>query len=268
MATALAESKTDYDSDGDEAPLLVSLDPENQIAASLPDDYSSDRFAPSKCVPVTILSGFLGSGKTTLIQYILKNPNHGKRIAVIENEFGQGLDVESLIARDGVDNSSLTDLIELPNGCICCTVKDSLVATLENLLTKRRDFDYILIECSGMANPGPIASLFWLDEALESRLRLDGIVCMVDALNIEQQLSTTLEAAQQVAYADRILLNKIDLVPAAVVGSWLSVLRRSHPTIAMAAMASSTLGILLNSFGLRLSKLSVSKLEMQQPVAA
>ena len=96
--------------------------------------------------PVTILSGFLGSGKTTLIQYILKSPDHGKRIAVIENEYGDGLQVESMIARDGVGNDNLQDLIELPNGCICCTVKDSLVSTLENLLDKRQDLDYILIE--------------------------------------------------------------------------------------------------------------------------
>ena len=177
--------------------------------------------------PVTILSGFLGSGKTTLIQYILKSPNHGKRIAVIENEFGEGLAIESLIARDGINDnhdnnndennnnnksSSLMDLIELPNGCLCCTVKDSLVVTLESLLMKRRDLDYILIECSGMANPGPIATVFWLDEALESRLRLDGIVTLCDARHITQQLQETHEAAQQLAYADRILLNKIDLI--------------------------------------------------------
>lgn len=179
--------------------------------------------------------GFLGSGKTTLIQYILHSPNHRKRIAVIENEFGEGLKIESLIARDGTvrgsttapgnhdpdhpgnddnnERSALIDLIELPNGCVCCTVKDSLVATLEQLvLTRRRDLDYILIECSGMANPGPIASLFWLDDALESRLRLDGIVTLVDAKHIAQQLNETMEAAQQIAYADRIVLNKIDLL--------------------------------------------------------
>ena len=183
------------------------------------DDDSNNIKQLGPC-PVTILSGFLGSGKTTLIQYILKSPNHGKRIAVIENEYGEGLQIESLIARDGVasasdesgKSSSLMDLIELPNGCLCCTVKDSLVVTLENLLTKRQDLDYILIECSGMANPGPIASLFWLDEALDSRLRLDGIVTLCDAAHISHQLETTLEAAQQIAYADRILLNKVDLV--------------------------------------------------------
>ena len=207
------QSVVDSDNDDDEAPTLVELPMAAPPAPKEEDKKARHQSSPLPPCPVTILSGFLGSGKTTLIQYILKSPHHGKRIAVIENEFGEGLEVESLIARDGVNDSSLlTDLIELPNGCICCTVKDFLVTTLESLLEKRRDLDYILIECSGLANPGPIASMFWLDEALESRLRLDGIVTLVDAKNISQQLSTTEEAAQQVAYADRILLNKMDLL--------------------------------------------------------
>ena len=196
-------------------------------------------------VPVTILTGFLGSGKTTLIQFILRSPDHGKRIAVIENEFSgassltandasrlagtnaerEGLSIETLIARNGADDSNLTDLIELPNGCICCTVKDNLVEALETLVRKKKDLDYIIIECSGMANPGPIASIFWLDETVESRLKLDGIVACVDAKNIHMQLKETSsknaaekslsygdEAAQQIAYADRIIVNKIDLL--------------------------------------------------------
>ena len=214
----------DSDDDDDyEPPMLVDLAataapqqqaPPTTSTAEQPDVASLDDIKSSlpPC-PVTILSGFLGSGKTTLIQYILKSPDHGKRIAVIENEFGDGLAVESLIARDGVSNNSLQDLIELPNGCICCTVKDSLVATLETLLEKRSDLDYILIEASGMANPGPIASVFWLDDALESRLQLDGICTLVDANHILEQLNITEEAAQQIAYADRLLINKIDLVP-------------------------------------------------------
>ena len=246
------EENDDDDDDDDEAPDLIMLptatdegaskeQKENtnvsQASSGTDDDAgvapsptetqprSSDHLLLPPC-PVTILSGFLGSGKSTLINYILKSPNHGKRIAVIENEFGDGLDVESMIARDGVEDSNskddengqttgrgtLQDLIELPNGCICCTVKDSLVITLEALLLKRSDLDYILIEASGMANPGPIASVFWLDDELQSRLKLDGIVSLVDGANILQQLEETEEAAQQIAYADRILLNKIDLL--------------------------------------------------------
>eukprot|EP00529_Nitzschia_sp_RCC80_P000527 CAMPEP_0113483470 /NCGR_PEP_ID=MMETSP0014_2-20120614/23449_1 /TAXON_ID=2857 /ORGANISM="Nitzschia sp." /LENGTH=550 /DNA_ID=CAMNT_0000377015 /DNA_START=11 /DNA_END=1660 /DNA_ORIENTATION=- /assembly_acc=CAM_ASM_000159 len=245
--TAYIDVDDDDDDDDDEAPDLIVLSAAEEGAEGQEDvgaqqastatsaaaaDAFSNTNSPSQpepqphgdlspC-PVTILSGFLGSGKSTLINYILKSPNHGKRIAVIENEFGDGLDVESMIARDGVEDSkdrndqtgnTLQDLIELPNGCICCTVKDSLVTTLETLLLKRSDLDYILIEASGMANPGPIASVFWLDDELESRLKLDGIVSLVDGANILQQLDETEEAAQQVAYADRILLNKIDLLP-------------------------------------------------------
>jgi G3E family GTPase len=190
----------DDDEDDDEAPDLVTLQSINRVDAQSP-------------CPVTILSGFLGAGKSTLLKHILSSREHGKRIAVIENEFGDGLDVESMIARDGSDNnSSLQELIELPNGCVCCTVKGSLVSSLEMLIEKRSDLDYILIECSGMANPGPIAALFWLDDALESRLKLDGIVTIVDAKHILHQLQETEEAAVQVAYADRILVNKTDLV--------------------------------------------------------
>mmetsp|Transcript_5082 Transcript_5082/g.12124 ORF Transcript_5082/g.12124 Transcript_5082/m.12124 type:complete len:499 (-) Transcript_5082:1033-2529(-) len=221
------------DSDDDEPPMLVDLNPPpTPELDSPPDEASEDELPILLPCPVTILSGFLGSGKTTLIQYILKSPDHGKRIAVIENEYGEGLAVESMIARDGVGNNNLQDLIELPNGCICCTVKDSLVSTLESLLDKRQDLDYILIEASGMANPGPIASVFWLDEALESRLQLDGIVTLVDANRIIEQLETTEEAAQQIAYADRLLINKVDLLQSKGRGldNVLAALKQLHPT--------------------------------------
>ena len=255
------DADTDYNDDtdsDDEAPDLIALTPEsdgtidatapavanNSSSSSSSSNINNDAIAPP--CPVTILSGFLGSGKTTLISYILKSPDHGKRIAVIENEFGEGLAIESLIARDGIDpgSNSLTDLIELPNGCVCCTVKDSLVETLENLITKRSDLDYILIEASGMADPGPIASVFWLDDALESRLKLDGIVTLVDGRHILEQLEATEEAVRQIAYADRIILNKVDLLeqkteeqhhPATATASTSVVevereLRKIHPT--------------------------------------
>jgi G3E family GTPase len=254
--------------DDEEVPILISVqDDDGSISESavpplkvnhLSDDTSlaaelqppQDQVAhaqvapPQPPCPVTILTGFLGSGKTTLVQYILQSPDHGKRIAVIENEFADSdsgndspLSIESMIAKDGLTSNSLQEFIELPNGCICCTVKDSLVITLERLLEKRSDLDYILIECSGLANPGPIASIFWLDDALESRLQLDGIVTLVDAVHIEQQLAETMEASQQVAYADRILLNKIDLLPphtaTADVDRLQRLLRTIHPTAAI-----------------------------------
>lgn len=246
------DNDDEYHSD-DEAPILLNLGSTEPATTQYNCELNrqSAESSPPTVVPVTILTGFLGSGKTTLIQYILRSQDHGKRIAIIENEFSgasaalegkgndaerEGLSIETLIARDGSNNSNLTDLIELPNGCICCTVKDSLVETLEALLEKKKELDYIIIECSGMANPGPIASIFWLDEALESRLKLDGIVACVDARNFESQLSETTsvarrdlligdsktlqqnfgpggdEAAQQVAFADRIIVNKVDLL--------------------------------------------------------
>jgi G3E family GTPase len=254
MADADDRLAADYDDtdDDDEPPILVNLedaddeppvlvnvestDADSVLPAAVNPSPAAATAADLPPCPVTILSGFLGSGKTTLIQYILKSPDHGKRIAVIENEFGDGLSVESLIARDGLDPSSnsLQDLIELPNGCICCTVKDNLVTSLESLIAKRQDLDYILIEASGMANPGPIAAVFWLDDALESRLRLDGIVTLVDAHHIQLQLEETEEASQQIAYADRLLVNKIDLVQATGapngVESVLQTVRAIHPT--------------------------------------
>eukprot|EP00903_Cladosiphon_okamuranus_P019646 g18063.t1 len=200
-----------------------------------PGRPSAETAPAAGAVPVTIVTGFLGAGKTTLLNYILTQ-DHGRRIAVIENEVGDSMDIESLIARDGADGSVLADnLFELNNGCICCTVKDDLVSTLETLLKRRNKFDYVIIETTGLANPGPVASVFWLDEALESALRLDSIVTLVDAKNFSRQLRRTPEdgngdaegdkdsaerpqneAAMQVAYADRVLINKSDLVPADV----------------------------------------------------
>lgn len=226
----------DPDSD-DEAPILINLPSDAEPGVTTKSAEPS--VAVAREVPCTILSGFLGSGKTTLIQYILRNPDHGKRIAVIENEFGEGLAVESIIARDGVDpkSNSLQEFIELPNGCMCCTVKDSLVSTLEKLVEQKKELDYILIEASGMANPGPIASVFWLDEALESRLRLDGIVTLVAANHIMEQLTTTEEAAQQIAYSDRLVINKIDCLPeenqAEALAKVTDALRKLHPTAPM-----------------------------------
>ncbi|KAL0583481.1 hypothetical protein ABG067_006599 [Albugo candida] len=166
-------------------------------------------------IPVTILSGFLGSGKTTLLNYIL-TASHGKRIAVIENEFGEEIGIESLVAKDGLDGQYLPEFFELGNGCICCSVRDDLVNTLERLLeTKSGKFDYIIVETTGMANPGKVASVFWVDDELEGRMYLDGIITIVDAHNIGKNLerdSTRNEAASQLAYADRILLNKEDLL--------------------------------------------------------
>ncbi|CAM9633926.1 unnamed protein product [Phaeothamnion confervicola] len=159
----------------------------------LPPDLVLIAGEPSATAPaagtigVTIVTGFLGSGKTTLLNHILTQ-DHGRRIAVIENEFGDSMDIENLIARGAGGVKLAENLFELRNGCICCTVKDDLVTTLETLLEQRAKFDYVIIETTGLADPGPVAAVFWLDEALDSALRLDGIVTLVDAKNIMRHL--------------------------------------------------------------------------------
>ena len=156
-------------------------------------------------VPVTILTGFLGSGKTTLLNRILTE-EHGKRIAVIENEFGEvGIDQALVINAD-------EEVFEMSNGCICCTVRGDLIRVLNNLNKRRDKFDYVLVETTGLADPGPVAQTFFMDDDLRSDYALDGIVTLVDAAHIEQQLGRSDESTEQIAFADVLVLNKTDLV--------------------------------------------------------
>eukprot|EP00388_Colpodella_angusta_P023794 GDKJ01061518.1.p1 GENE.GDKJ01061518.1~~GDKJ01061518.1.p1 ORF type:complete len:464 (-),score=92.91 GDKJ01061518.1:21-1412(-) len=135
-------------------------------------------------VPVTIITGFLGSGKTTLLKYIMA-ANHGYRIAVIQNEFSDEMGIESPTLVDA-NGQIVDDIYELPNGCICCSVRGEMVAAIDTLLDKYPGkFDYILVETSGITDPEPIAASFWMDDALDSNVTLDGIVCLVDAKNFE-----------------------------------------------------------------------------------
>ncbi|MDE2935372.1 MAG: GTP-binding protein [Chloroflexota bacterium] len=156
-------------------------------------------------IPVTILTGFLGSGKTTLLNRILSE-EHGKRIAVIENEFGEvGIDQALVINAD-------EEIFEMSNGCICCTVRGDLIRVLGNLMKRRDKFDYVLVETTGLADPGPVAQTFFMDDEIRAEFSLDGIVTLVDAAHIEQQLGRSDESSEQVAFADVLVLNKIDLV--------------------------------------------------------
>jgi len=158
-----------------------------------------------KKIPVTVLTGFLGSGKTTLLNRILTE-NHGKRIAVIENEFGEiGIDHALVINAD-------EEVFEMNNGCICCTVRGDLIRILGNLMKRRDKFDHILVETTGMADPGPVAQTFFVDEDLRELFVLDGIVTLVDAKHIQLHLEDSSECKEQIAFADVLILNKTDLV--------------------------------------------------------
>merc|ERR1712013_710737 len=224
------------DESDDEAPELVAC--ENPVE-------EEEKTLPGQKIPVTIITGYLGAGKTTLLNYVL-HEKHNKRIAVILNEFGAGSSLEKSLSV-GQDGDLYEEWLELRNGCLCCSVKDNGVKAIENLMKKRGKFDYVLLETTGLADPGPIAAMFWMDDALCSELYLDGIVTVVDAKYSVKQLSTQgaghengrdtegkngdektenhtndgnertsvssfSDFAKQVALADVVVLNKIDLV--------------------------------------------------------
>ena len=197
MAQHLAALSLEDDSSDGEAPLLI-------------DPTQTTQRAP---VPVTVLCGFLGAGKTTILRRILENDQNLK-IAVVENEFGDTRGLETLLA-----GASALDadgrIVELRNGCVCCSTKGELASALEGLVQKCTNLDAIVVELSGVADPGPVAAGLWLDDALESPVVLDGVVCVVDGVSglglLESSGPGAFEAKRAVATADRILLSKADL---------------------------------------------------------
>jgi len=178
-------------------------------------------------IPTTILTGFLGAGKTTLLNRILTE-RHGERIAIIENEFGEaGIDNEILV------QNREEQIVEMNNGCICCTVRGDLVKILGDLADKRKKgklkFDRVIIETTGMADPGPVAQTFFMDDDIHQDYVLDAIVTVVDAKHAQQQLDSNEQAREQIGFADRILLSKTDLVAREETDALLSRLKRMNP---------------------------------------
>ncbi len=158
-------------------------------------------------IPVTVLTGYLGAGKTTLLNRILTE-NHGKKYAVIVNEFGEiGIDNDLIIGAD-------EEVFEMNNGCVCCTVRGDLVRILEGLMKRKGKFDAIIVETTGLADPAPVAQTFFVDEDVQANARLDAVVTVADAKWLSDRLKDAPEAKNQIAFADVIVLNKIDLVTA------------------------------------------------------
>ena len=178
-------------------------------------------------IPVTILTGFLGSGKTTLLKRILTEA-HGQKIAVIENEFGEeNIDNEILV------NDTQENIIQMNNGCICCSIREDLRETLQLLAAKKRkgllDFDRVVIETTGLADPGPVAQTFFMDEEVAEQYLLDSILTLVDARHAEAQLNDRQEARRQVGFADQIFISKTDLVAEGEVKGLMSRLTQMNP---------------------------------------
>ena len=204
-------------------------------------------------IPVTVLTGFLGAGKTTLLNRILSE-DHRRRYAVVVNEFGEiGIDGDLIVGAD-------EELFEMNNGCVCCTVRGDLIRTVQGLLKRpvgAARFDGIIVETTGLADPGPVAQTFFVDPVLQAGTRLDSVTTVVDARHLPLRLADTREAAEQVAFADQIVLNKTDLVDAAALEEVERRLRRLNPlaTIHRAQRAQVPLAAILDRGGFDLDRI-------------
>ena len=178
-------------------------------------------------IPATILTGFLGSGKTTLLKRVLTEA-HGQKIAVIENEFGdEDIDSDILVRESG------EQIIQLNNGCVCCTIREDLRSTLSDLAAKKRkgelDFERVVIETTGLADPGPVAQTFFMDDEIAESFLLDSILTLVDAKHGDGQLDTRQEARRQIGFADQIFISKTDLVDESTVDALIHRIKHMNP---------------------------------------
>jgi G3E family GTPase len=172
--------------------------------------------------PVTVLTGYLGAGKTTLLNRILSE-DHGRRYAVIVNEFGEvGIDNDLIVGAD-------EEVFEMNNGCVCCTVRGDLIRVLSGLMKRKGGFDAIIVETTGLADPGPVAQTFFVDEDVRAKTELDSVTTVVDAKHLLLRLKDSREAVEQVAFADQIILNKTDLVTEAELAEVERAIRRLNP---------------------------------------
>ena len=206
-------------------------------------------------IPVTVLTGYLGAGKTTLLNRILSE-DHGRRYAVIVNEFGEiGIDGDLIVGAD-------EELFEMNNGCICCTVRGDLIRTLHGLLQQNRSgarpFDAVIVETTGLADPGPVAQTFFVDPVLQAAMVLDSITTVVDARHIDLRLDDSREAVEQIAFADQIVLNKTELVDEGALAATEARLRRISPLapIYRAQRANVELGKLMGRGGFDLARIT------------
>src|ERR1700761_5846248 len=196
--------------------------------SAMTDTAATSRPNPaSGKTPVTVLTGYLGAGKTTLLNRILSE-DHGKRYAVIVNEFGEvGIDNDLIVGAD-------EEVFEMNNGCVCCTVRGDLIRVVAGLMKRqsasgRGGFDAIIVETTGLADPGPVAQTFFVDEDVRARTELDSVTAVVDAKHLPLRLADSREAAEQIAFADQIILNKTDLVSEAELADVEKAIRTLNP---------------------------------------
>ena len=210
--------------------------------------------------PVTVLTGYLGAGKTTLLNRILSE-DHGKRYAVIVNEFGEiGIDNDLIVGAD-------EEVFEMNNGCVCCTVRGDLIRVVAGLMKRKGKFDAIIVETTGLADPGPVAQTFFVDDDVKAKTQLDSVTTVVDAKHLPLRLADSREAAEQIAFADQIILNKTDLVTEAELAVVEAAIRRLNPLapIHRAQRSNVALDLILGRGGFDLARITSLEPEFLNP---